>query len=610
MLRARQALRARPSAGTSSRSSSRAGCGRRAGARPRRAEAAPRHAPLRASSRDAEGRRSATSRTCSQADASSRDARELVEKCLNVPELRAARGAWCSRGLRRSAERARELVRVLEVRLEFATDAVERRELLRRVAELRDERLTDDPRRVRGVRAPRAARPARQRTRASGCSRLPSASASTSAPRGARRRRPRRPTRRSRAPRSSATSRSIYEEYLERRRARRGRLPARARRSTRRTPRSRCRRRARSSASTRPRARTRSSQILRIEVKLEEDAETRRDPARAPRRALRDDARRPRGAIEAWKARLEDDPATRRRSPRSIGSTSARASSARSSRCSARASGRADAAARKTFMLRTAAILADKLSDVPEAILAYRAVVDDFGAEPRDARRARAPLREGRVAGRTSRRRSRRSSRSPRTQPKRLGFFARLGDVRLDEAQATCPARSTRYRQALAIDPRHAASAATRSRGSSPTTDARREAAAILRPLYEAEGDQMRLLRVLDIEAEYADTIELKLATSRAAASVAEGPLGDPQRAFGYASRALREAAGEPDFRQWLERAERLAETTGRWAELVELLQRHRARHPRRRSPARRHAANRRDLARSCRTPRRRAATT
>ena len=54
---------------------------------------------------------------------------------------------------------------------------------------------------------------------------------------------------------------------------------------------------------------------------------------------------------------------------------------------------------------------------------------------------------------------------------------------------------------------------------------------------------------------------------------VAEGPLADPARAFAYASRALRESAGEPEFPQWLERAERLAERDhGAYADLVELL--------------------------------------
>src|SRR5688500_13154720 len=41
-------------------------------------------------------------------------------------------------------EDMRDLVRVLEVRLDFVADDMEKRDLLRRIAELRDERLTDD----------------------------------------------------------------------------------------------------------------------------------------------------------------------------------------------------------------------------------------------------------------------------------------------------------------------------------------------------------------------------------------------------------------------------------------------------------------------------------
>ena len=73
-----------------------------------------------------------------------------------------------------------------------------------------------------------------------------------------------------------------------------------------------------------------------------------------------------------------------------------------------------------------------------------------------------------------------------------------------------------------------------------------------MRPLYEGDGDHTRLLRVLDIEAEYAESVDAKLAVFAQAVSVAEGPLADPSRAFAYASRALREAAAEPELTKWL----------------------------------------------------------
>ncbi len=59
---------------------------------------------------------------------------------------------------------------------------------------------------------------------------------------------------------------------------------------------------------------------------------------------------------------------------------------------------------------------------------------------------------------------------------------------------------------------------------------ARRVAAGILRPLYEADGLNEKLLRVLEIEAEHADSVSEKLATIAQAVRVAEGPLGRSDR--------------------------------------------------------------------------------
>jgi tetratricopeptide (TPR) repeat protein len=138
----------------------------------------------------------------------------------------------------------------------------------------------------------------------------------------------------------------------------------------------------------------------------------------------------------------------------------------------------------------------------------------------------------------------------------------RLGDV-----QGAIEA----YRQALAIDPGHAGCrAALEAFLEDPA--ARREAGSILRPLYEADGLHQKLLRVLDIETDNADSISDKLTTIAQAAQVAEGPLGDPALAFSYAARGLRESAAEPELPRWIERVERLAAATGKHAELVELL--------------------------------------
>jgi tetratricopeptide (TPR) repeat protein len=74
---------------------------------------------------------------------SATEARQLVEKILDVPELR-SRAAIVLEAVYAERDEVPELVRVLEIHLEFAGGADERRDLLRRVAELRDERLRDD----------------------------------------------------------------------------------------------------------------------------------------------------------------------------------------------------------------------------------------------------------------------------------------------------------------------------------------------------------------------------------------------------------------------------------------------------------------------------------
>src|SRR5207253_4011795 len=72
------------------------------------------------------------------------DARQLVERILEVPALR-LRAARTLELVYEAKDEIRHLVRVLEIRREGATDGGERRDLLRRIATLRDERLRDDP---------------------------------------------------------------------------------------------------------------------------------------------------------------------------------------------------------------------------------------------------------------------------------------------------------------------------------------------------------------------------------------------------------------------------------------------------------------------------------
>ena len=85
----------------------------------------------------------ATSRTCCGSTSEIPGGRELVERMLEIGSLR-PRAAEVLEAVYDARDEVRDLVRVLEIRLEGAEEDDLRRELLRRIASLRDERLQDD----------------------------------------------------------------------------------------------------------------------------------------------------------------------------------------------------------------------------------------------------------------------------------------------------------------------------------------------------------------------------------------------------------------------------------------------------------------------------------
>ena len=459
----------------------------------------------------------------------------------------------------------RELVRVLEVRLEFVADDVERRELLRRIAELRDERLTDDagafeayarllplsPGRRRGA-------PALPRDRARGSSAL---ERGRRRPRSSRRRTPRL---RSRAPRSSATWRRSTRRASQTR-SRRGDLSpgagARARRSVHRAARgARARAHLRRSA-----ARAASSRdVLRVQVKLEEQ---RRRPPRAPTRrlgtlaeeTLSDDA----AAIAAWKRALEDDPADdealaaldrlyerERRPPRARrGPPRARAQRGRRRR-----------RARRSWSARRRR--SPTLGDVAEAILAYRAVLDDFGADrevlgalaalyekaerwPDLAETLEADLALADDAGR-----------SDRSSSRAWATSAASGSARSRRRSRRIARRSRSIRRHVRC--------ARGARGAARRRQTRaREAAEILRPLYEASGadDEARFACSTSRSSTRAGSRRASSCYARARRRSPRARSSDPAQGVRVrVARPPRVGAASRRSTTWIARAERLAE--------------------------------------------------
>jgi tetratricopeptide (TPR) repeat protein len=497
-----------------------------------------------------------------------REARGLVEKTLEVPELR-NRSAVVLERVYAAKDEVRDLVRVLEVRLEFAKETVEQRELYARVASLKDERLNDDVGAFETYArlVPLDPDDAHARSRALQISKRigvheRAAEVLTAAAALAR----------SPQPRAEILSdvAQIYEDLLgDGSRAEAvykqvieidpndGVLALPAARAL-----------ERIYASTGRSAELRS--ILHIEVKLEDNGAARRELyARLGElcETVLDD---PAGAIEAWKARLDDDAADDQ-ALLALDRLYERTRDYRALVDILRARERAavDAGARRELLVRIAMTLGEKLSDVSEAILAYRTIIDDFGPdtgtlsslamlyEVADRFQDLAETLEAELT-------------LAESNEARLALLARLGDVRQARLKNLDGALDA-YRHALSIDVSHAPSRAALE-GLLADATARREAAAILRPLYEAEGEHARLLRVLDIEAEFADSPADKLALYAQATSVAEGPLADAERAFAYASRGLKESAEDLELPSWLVTVERLTEKTGNYKELVALL--------------------------------------
>jgi tetratricopeptide (TPR) repeat protein len=499
---------------------------------------------------------------------SSVEARQLVEKILEVPELR-SRAAIVLEAVYTDRDEVPDLVRVLEIHLEFARGGDEKRDLLRRVAELRDERLRDDPGALEAFARllPLDPDDARARQRMLDIARRMKAQGRAAAVLTATAAAAEVPLPRAeilmdlarlceRELDDVARADAVYREVLQ--------LapddPAIA------LPACRALERIYAAAGSN----RQYGEILRLEVKLEDDSETRRELRGRLGELCETVLDDPRGAIDAWRARLEDDPADHE-ALTALDRLYERTQSWRELvevlRARERLAG--DAHVRRDLLVRIATTLADKVTDVNEAIVAYRVVVDDFGAD-RSSLASLALLYE--LSDRWSDLADTLESDLALAESPgdKLAILARLGDVRqkkLGDVSAAIAA----YRQALVLDPSHPGCRAALE-AMLDDAGARRDAAGILRPLYEADGLNQKLLKVLEIEAEYVDSPQDKLAIVAEAAHVAEVNLHDPVLAFTYAARGLREAVAEPELPKWIERAERLAAATDKYVDLTDLL--------------------------------------
>ena len=499
---------------------------------------------------------------------SEQEARDLAERLLTVPALR-ARAARVLEEVYENRDEIRDLVRVLDIRLEVTEDESERRELLRRMAALRDERLADDQgafealtklvpldpidghARSRlidiGRRIGEHETAAKVLTQAAVLSLTPDVQGAI-----------------------LMDVASIYRDHLsdvERAEAVYRRvlaidpadpnlvLPAG---------------RALEEIYAGLENHVALVEVLRTEVKLEDDAQRRAEIYSRLGEICENILEDWPGAIDAWRSRLEDDPVD----PAALVALERLFEKVQAWRdlvsvLRTRHDGAEDADERRRLMVRIAETLTNQLQDVSEATLAWRAIVEDYGPDP-STLEALETLYE-KAERWTDLSDCIDTHLNLADEPAdRLALLVRLGDVRREHLQDLDGALDA-FRQALTVDPSHKPSREALERLLTEE-GAKREAAQVLHPLYEADGDNEKLLRVVEIEADTTLNPDERLSLLQQAVRVAEGPLDDASRAFGFAVRGTKEAAGSEEITIWLEIVERLATTTRRFSDLVTLL--------------------------------------
>lgn len=496
------------------------------------------------------------------------EARELVERILANPTLR-ARAAEILERVYEAVDDATNLVRILEIRLESAEGNELRRDILRRVAQLRDQRLRDDEGTFSALTrlVPLDPTDAEARTRlldvASSLNAQERAAAVLLLASEAA------PAREQKAEILMEVAR-VYVQAIQ--------DLSRAEEIYRRVveidpespelvlPAARALEAIYETAGN-PKA---LAETLRLEVRLEPDGDTRRELwgrlGELSETVLED----PTGAIGAWSSRLQEDPSD----DRALGAlerlyerTGAWSRLVETLRAREQISTSQDE--RRRLMVKAAETLAARLDDTAGATSAWQSVVDEFGPD-RPTLAALAALHEKAAQWPDLAATLESDLNLADSTESKLGLLGRLGDVRRQFLN-DLPGALDAYRQALLLDPSHPQSRLALEL-LLEVPDARREAASILHPLYESDGDFERLLRVLDIEIETADNPSERLESLESAVRTAVGPLGDSGRAFAYACRAVREAVTDPSLESWFSRLEALASSTGKYAELVDVL--------------------------------------
>lgn len=234
---------------------------------------------------------------------------------------------------------------------------------------------------------------------------------------------------------------------------------------------------------------------------------------------------------------------------------------------------RRDAAIDSKERVNLARHLADvqerQLGQLSDAIASYQAILDETGP----SRDVLAALR--RLYERTERWEDlagilREQAELVDDEVERLRALGALGQLAASKLH-DLPGALEAYRRALSIDITHQTSREALALFlEHEDRDTKLQAAEILHPIYEADGDHPRLLLVLKAEAEATDDAHYRVERYRAAMAIAEDALHDLPQAFGFAVSGIVEAAAQGEVMQWVDAVERLAAATNARAIQIE----------------------------------------
>lgn len=311
---------------------------------------------------------------------------------------------------------------------------------------------------------------------------------------------------------------------------------------------------------------------LRIQVDLEDDYERKVELLARIARLQSDVLGNSDAAIEAWEERLNEnaDDAEAMRNLTELYEKAQRYQDV-ARVLTRRREVTSDEKERGSLARHLADVQEQHLGDAANAIESFQAILDESGPNP-EVLAALCRLYEKSERWEELAETYERQVDTLEGDNERLFALTALGRLRAQQLKDLPGALET-YRRVLASDNAHQSSReAVSDLLTNEDAEVRLAAAQILEPIYEADGDHPELLTVVLVQAESSEDPAERIARYADALRIAEGALSDPDRAMQLAAIGARVAAGQGDLAPWVERLERLAEAASARALQVEVL--------------------------------------